>query len=340
MVVVWHRIGMDLDSFIAVREPRWQRLEQLAKLRGMPGAAADEFAQLYQLTATDLSQVRAAAPDPQLISRLSILLANARTHLAGANQPMWKQIARFFARDLPLSLYRLRWPTVGVTIAFVAIAIATAVYISNEPGALDQVGSFEARQDYANTQFESYYSQYPSSSFFARVWTNNSWVVLQSVGGGFTGIFTVWVQYANAASTGTAAAIMYEFGYLGLFFKLIMPHGLLELTAIWISGAAGLRIFWSLMVPGERKRMDAIAAEGRMLIGVALGLVAVLMAAGLMEGFVTGSRLPWLAKDAIGVLVLAGFWTYVIYFGRIAAREGFTGDIDADAAGDYVPVAG
>ena len=256
MVVVWHRIGMDLDSFIAVREPRWQRLEQLAKLRGMPGAAADEFAQLYQLTATDLSQVRAAAPDPQLISRLSILLANARTHLAGANQPMWKQIARFFARDLPLSLYRLRWPTVGVTIAFVAIAIATAVYISNEPGALDQVGSFEARQDYANTQFESYYSQYPSSSFFARVWTNNSWVVLQSVGGGFTGIFMVWVQYVNAASNGSAAAIMYEFGYLGFVLQADQRlDGLLELTAIWIWGAVGPRILLS-----RRRRQGSASA--------------------------------------------------------------------------------
>ena len=80
-----------------------------------------------------------------------------------------------------------------------------------------------------------------------------------------------------------------------LFFGLILPHGLLELTAIFVAAAVGLRLFWSWIEPGPRSRLDSLAAEGRTAAGVALGLVVVLFAREAFMGVVVlvAKRYGW-----------------------------------------------
>ena len=322
---------MDLDAFSAVRESRWRRLQALGRMRRLTGAEADEFTRLYQHTATDLAIVRSSAPDPSLVSRLSVLLAGARASLAGAREPAWREAARFLAWRFPAALYRIRWWTVATMVGFLVVAVTVGVYTATHPDVLAAMGDIDARREYAETAFVQYYSEHPSTSFFSSVWTNNSWVTAVTIAGSLTGILPLYVQYGNAVAVGQAGAIMHEFGYLGLFFRLITPHGLLELTAVWVAGGAAFKLFWTMLVPGPRPRLRALAEEGRAMFGVALGLVLVLLVSGLIEGYVTGSALPWAAKIAIGVAALAGFWTYVIVAGGRAVRAGFTGDIDDDS---------
>ena len=92
-----------------------------------------------------------------------------------------------------------------------------------------------------------------------------------------------------------------------LFFGLILPHGLLELTAVFVAAGAGLRLFWSWIEPGPRTRAQAIAHEGRTAVAVALGLAVVLLVSGVIEAFVTPSRLPTWARLAIGIVGRARF---------------------------------
>ena len=75
------------------------------------------------------------------------------------------------------------------------------------------------------------------------------------------------------------------------------------------------------------------------LFTVALGLVGVLAVSGVIEGFVTGSALPWLVKIVIGAVALAAFWTYTLVLGHRAASDGETGDLEADQAGYSLAVA-
>ena len=82
-----------------------------------------------------------------------------------------------------------------------------------------------------------------------------------------------------------------------LFFGLILPHGLLELTAVFVAAAVGLRLFWSWVEPGPRTRLQAFAAEGRTAVAIAIGLVVVLLVSGVIEGFVTPSGLPTVGAD-------------------------------------------
>jgi hypothetical protein len=84
----------------------------------------------------------------------------------------------------------------------------------------------------------------------------------------------------------------------------------------------------------------ALAQEGRALITAAVGLAGALLVSGLIEGFVTGSALPWWLKIAIGAVALAGFWTYVLLLGSQAVRRGATGDVSADHGGAVLPTVG
>ena len=109
------------------------------------------------------------------------------------------------------------------------------------------------------------------------------------------------------------------------FWGLILPHGLLELTAVFIAGGAGLRLGWTLIDPGDRLRRVAIVEEGRRALVVVLGLIVVFATAGTIEGFVTGSSLPTWARLGIGIAGEAALLTYLFARGRKAATAGFTG---------------
>ncbi len=328
---------MDLDAFTAVRQATWSRLDSLTRQRRLTGAEADELVRLYQAVATDLSAIRSSAPDPESVTRLSQLLARARARFAGAHEPAWGDVRRFVVVSLPAALYRLRWWTVTVTVVCLLLAVVAGWWVATQPEALAAMGTPSQRQDYVDRAFAEYYD--PGAGFAAMVWTNNAWIAAQCIGLGITGVMPLYVMVSNAVSVGATGGMMAAHGSLEVFLQLIAPHGLLELTSIFVAGAAGLRLFWTLVDPGGRPRARALAEEGRALITVVVGLVGALAVSGLIEGFVTGSTLPWAVKIAIGALALAAFWTYTLVLGRRASRDGETGDLEDDQAGYSVAVA-
>ena len=150
----------------------------------------------------------------------------------------------------------------------------------------------------------------------------------------------MYVLLQNAINVGLIGGIMAANGRLDLFFGLITPHGLLELTAVFVAAGAGLRLFWAWVDPGPLTRGQAMGREGRSMVTVALGLIVVLAVSGIVEAFVTPSPLPTWARIAIGVVVWAAFVGYVGVLGRRAVAAGETGDLRAELAGDELPVAG
>lgn len=336
---MWHGSGVDVDAFSALRESRWRRLDELAKSRRRTGADADEMTRLYRSTAADLSAIRSAAPEPGLITRLSILLAKSRVWLTGSHTVRTADVRTYFATSLPAAMYRVRWWGAGVGIAVVAMSILLAVYTSEHPAALDLIGTSEERQAIASEEFASYYTEYDNTSFGAMVWTNNAWLAVECIAFGFTGVFPLYLLYGTVFQLGVAAAVMQEAGMLDVFFKLILPHGLLELSAVFVAAGAGLKVFWTIWVPGDKPRGTALSEVFRTLLSVALGLTIALLVSGLIEGYVTPSHMPWQAKIAIGGAAFVVFWMYVFIAGRAAARSGATGDAEAAFAAERAPVA-
>lgn len=324
---------MDIDAFSASRRDQWDRLDELTRRRALTGAEADELVSLYRGAARDLSRVRTQAPDPQVLAELSRRVAGARGKVTGTREVRVSDTRRYLTQTVPAALYRLRWWTVGVMAAEIAIAVIVAVWTLRSPEAMSALGSPSKLDAYANKAFESYYSTYDPGEFASQVWTNNARLAVICVASGITGFLPAYVLWANAVSLGQAAAIMADHGLLGLFFALISPHGLLELTCVFIAGGAGLRLFWTMLVPGPRPRSVALAEAGRALIAVAVAMTGALAVAGAVEAFVTPAPVPWVLKISVGVLVLAVLWAYTLVIGGRAVRAGVTGDLDEEEAG-------
>jgi uncharacterized membrane protein SpoIIM required for sporulation len=139
----------------------------------------------------------------------------------------------------------------------------------------------------------------------------------------------VIVLWVNLANLGLIAGVMISAGRADVFYGLLLPHGMLELTIIFVAAGAGLRLGWSWIAPGPRTRASALATEGRAAGAMALGLGVWLLISGLVEGFVTPSRLSAPERLVIGTTVWIAFLAYVFTLGRRAARSGETGDLDA-----------
>ncbi|BBY81553.1 stage II sporulation protein M [Mycolicibacterium pulveris] len=328
---------MDVDAFVQTHRPTWNRLEQLVKRRRkLTGAEVDELVDLYQRVSTHLSMVRSASTDAVLIGRLSSLVARARSVVTGAHAPIWREFARFWTVSFPVVAYRSwRW-WLATAVAFFFVAALIAVWVAGNPEVRATIGTPSEIEQMVNNDFASYYSEHPAASFALQVWVNNAWIAVQCIAFAILlGIPIPYILFQNAANLGVAAGLMFGAGKGDIFLGLITPHGLIELTAVFLAAAVGMRLGWSVVAPGNRPRSQVLAEQGRAVGAVAIGLVAVLLVAGLVEALVTPSPLPTFVRVAIGVAVEVAFLAYVVHFGRKAARAGETGDVED--APDVVP---
>jgi uncharacterized membrane protein SpoIIM required for sporulation len=335
---------MDLDVFVAAHRAEWDRLDALVRHRGrrLSGEEADELVTLYQRAATHLSLVQSSAPDPALVARLTTLVARARSAVTGVRTAGWRDVGHFFAVRFPAAVYRSRHWWVPTAIVSVALAAVIGWWIAAHPDVQAAIAAPDQLRELTRPggEYETYYSSHPAGSFAAQVWTNNAEAAgICLVFGTLLGIPVLWVLFQNVLNIAMGIGLMASAGRLDTFLGLILPHGLLELTAVFIAAGTGLRLGWTVVDPGPRTRRVALAEEGRAAIGMAIGLGAVLLVSGMIEAFVTPSGLPTWARISIGVLVEVLFLVYVFVPGRRAAQAGETGDLERADRSEQLPTA-
>ncbi len=332
--------AVDSDVFAAAHRAEWERLDALVKRRRrLSGEEIDELVALYQRTTTHLSAVRSAGFDPVLVAALSSRVARARAAVTGSPMGSWAVLGRFATVLFPAMAYRARWWWLGTAAGSLAVAVLIGWWVARSPAVQASLLPSSQVKALVDHQFQGYYSQYAAPSFAAKVWTNNVWVAaLALIFGVLLGLPTLFVLFENAANIGVSGGLMIAHGRGVLFFVLILPHGMLELSAVFLAAATGLRLGWTIIDPGPLPRAQALAQEGRAAVTVSLGLIVVLLVSGVIEAFVTPSGLPPWARIAIGAVAEAAFLLYVVVLGRRATAAGFTGDM-AEAP-DTVPVAG
>ncbi len=319
---------MDLDSYVLRHGAEWDRLTELTSQRErLTGDQADEVVDLYQRVSTHLSVVRSTASDPVLEARLSALVAGARSVVTGVTLPIWQTIGYFFTAGFPAAAYRARhwWITVGLV--SVALAFGVGWRVINTPGLGESLLDDESIRQLVEHDFAAYYSENPAADFAFQVWLNNAAVTAACLVLGVLIVPVLVLLWTNIANVGVIGGFMVEAGRADVFYGLLLPHGLLELTIIFVAGGTGIRMGWSWIAPGPRTRAQALATEGRAVGAMALGLGVWLLISGLVEGFVTPSTLPAWARLAIGATVWLAFLTYVFTLGRRAARAGERGDV-------------
>jgi uncharacterized membrane protein SpoIIM required for sporulation len=332
--------SVDLDAYVAAHGREWQRLEDLLGHRRRSGDEVDELIALYQRAATHLSVVRSSAPDPMLVGQLSRLVARARSAVTGTSDPAWRDAARFLSATLPAAIYRARAWWGSAMLSSIALMFGLGAWVAANPDVQHTLLPQDEIDSLVHTDFQTYYSTYAHGSFAAQVWTHNAWIAALCIALGVLGVPVLYLLWQNVANVAIIGGVMVSHGRAGLFFGLILPHGILELTAVFVAAGTGLRLFWSWVSPGARTRSQALAQEGRAAMAIVMGLVGVLAVSGFIEGFVTPSNLPTGVKVAIGVLAEGAFLTYVFVLGSRAVRAGVTGDMLAEEAGDLLPVSG
>jgi uncharacterized membrane protein SpoIIM required for sporulation len=330
---------MDVEAFVSVHQPQWDRLAQLTRRqRRLTGTEADELVSLYQRVGTHLSALRAGGADPVTLGRLSGLIADARGAVTGAQAPVWRDISRYFLVSFPAALYVARRWWLSIGLGFYLVAAWLAWRIVAHPEVLDSVATPGEIQHLVDQDFADYYSANPAQDFALQVWTNNAMLCAAVLAIGVLLVPAVLVLWSNALNLGVMAGVMIGHGKSDVFFGLITPHGLLELTAVFVATAAGLRLGWAWIAPGPRTRLQALAQTGRATVGMAIGLTVILLVTGLIEAFVTPSSLPTWVRVGIGVVAESGFLAYVWTLGRRAARAGEYGDLEAADREAAVPV--
>lgn len=322
---------LDIDRFIARHQPTWSRLEELtiAARQGpkkLEPGAVDDLVRHYQLVSSHLAHARAAYDDPGLLARLNRIVAEAGAAVYGRRPRTGSAFARFFVASFPAALWSsMRFVVVSAALLLVP-AVVVGAWVAADPVALDLAIDPAVQDAYLQSEFEDYYSSAPAATFSSYVTVNNIRVSAVAFALGAAACLPgAVILVMNGVNVGVAGGLFVANGQGGKFFGLILPHGLLELTAIVIAGAAGLRVGWALLAPGDRTRGDALAAEGRRSVVLVLGCVLAFVVAGLIEGFVTPAPVPTALRVAVGAAVWLLFVVWVVGQGRRAVAEGFTG---------------
>lgn len=312
---------LDIDTFLRARRPAWTALEAASRRPPRSAAEVDELLELYQQAATDLSIARTRYDEPALTAELTQLVARAQSRLLAPRRPTWQQLATAAATSFPAAVWHMRRAVAVSAAVLLLSALVAGWWVAVNPDVQNALLSPAAREAYLQEDFEAYYSSRAASEFASFVSANNARVgALAMASGVLLGIPTVGLLAFNGLNIGAAGGMFVGADRADVFFGLILPHGLLELTAIAVAGGAGLHLGWAVVVPGDRPRREAFAAAARRSLRVVVGLVLAFLVAGLVEAWVTPSGLSTPARIGIGATAWAAFVAWIGLLGPRSVR--------------------
>lgn len=308
---------MHIDRFIAAHEGDWDRLAALAATarrdpRRLAPGELDELVRLYQRASGHLARARTAYDDAGLHARLTTVVADANAALYGSRPRAGTSLRRFFADAFPAAMWESRRFLAVAAAALLVPAVVVGAWLQASPAALDAAISPAQQVAVLESEFVDYYSSEPAEQFSLLVLANNIRVSLVAFALGCLACLPgVLVLAFNGLNVGQIGGLFVDAGEPATFFGHIAPHGFLELTAIAVTAAAGLRVGWAMLAPGDRRRGDALAEEGRAAVVLLLGCVPVFVVAGVIEGFVTPAPLPLALRAFVGFVAWVAFlvWT-------------------------------
>jgi uncharacterized membrane protein SpoIIM required for sporulation len=316
---------MNLEAFLREGSPRWTELEELlARARSKPERlGADgvlELGRLYRGLVADVAFARRCFPGDPVLERLEPLTLRARQAVYGERTraaSLREFVRRGYWRDV-----RAHRALLAVSlIATFAPTLLAAAWAVHDPAAA--VGLIPAADRAAAAPHVRHLPSAISTqaAFASSIYTHNITVTFAVFAGGLTlGLGTLLLLAYNGLLLGALAGLSIQAGTFSTFVRLIVPHGLLELSCIAIAGVAGLRLARALIEPGVRSRGDALRSDARGAVLMVLGTAPWLVVAGLSEGLVTPRFLPLPAALLYGVVLASTYWGLVLTLGRARAR--------------------
>jgi uncharacterized membrane protein SpoIIM required for sporulation len=312
----------NLDEFVSDRSPTWIELEQLLAHAGNRPSrlGADGVRRLgacYRASAADLAHARRRFPGDAIVVRLEQLVQRGRQGVYNAPSSRLS-VWEFFATRY---WQRVRERKVILAISFLALVVPSLLggyWAWRDPGPASGMVPREYQSvTEPRTPGQSLGTSVDEeSALAAEIFTNNIGVTFFAFAGGLLlGVGTLYVLLFNGMLLGVVAGLAIGAGNGEVFFELVSAHGVLELSCIIVAGAAGLRLGWAIIDPGNRTRAEALRQEARAAIELVLGTAPWLVLAGLVEGFLTPAGAGLATALAVGFALGAVYWGLVLWRG-------------------------
>ncbi|MDX8356343.1 stage II sporulation protein M [Sphingopyxis terrae] len=326
--------GFSTSRFRAEREADWIAFDTLLgrlETRGAKALSSDELLQLpilYRATLSSLSIARATMLDKALLDHLEGLAMRGYFLIYGVRETRLSRLRRFFLYDWPAAVRAVWKETLIIALIITLGALTSWSLVAHNPewyynfvpeemaGGRDPRATVEFLRSTLGHGKAGGEDQGALHLFATSLFTHNSRVSIMSFALGFAfGVPTMMLEYYQGIGLGAMLAVFSAKGLGVDFGGWLFIHGTTELFAAALSGAAGLRIGSAVVFPGARSRLQAAAEAGRTAGKVMVGVILMLLAAGLLEGFGRQLITDTVMRYAIGSLMLA-FWLAYFYIPR------------------------
>lgn len=282
-----------------------------------------EFGRLYRRASSALSRARTHGLEGPETARLNRLVGRAYAHLYVGEPRRRGSVRAFFGREFSRTFRtHLAFFLAAVGLFSLGAFVGGALTAFNPqmpdllfgPGWADELENLASRHVGARNWFPE--EVRPLMSSFIMV--NNVQVAFLAFATGILfGLGTVYVLVTNGLLLGTVAVVVHRHGVAASFWGFVAPHGVIELTAIFIAGSAGLILGYALVRPGKYGRLDALKVAAREAIKLILGVVAMLIVAALIEAFVSPlPDLPAVLKLEFAATLGLAEYSYLLLTGR------------------------
>lgn len=305
------------ELFIKKNTIIWSELEdfytriQKKSLKSMPSIEIKRFLHLFKLSSHDLAYARTHFPKSSTENYLNSLVGRCNHHVYAVRKFSIGELLQYFSSGFPKLLKENKW-YISCSFVFFALGfiLSLIMVLYNDGNAalflpgdmIDGIKSGKMGDGGWN---------YPLMSSY--IMTNNISVSLRAFVFGITlGLGTIYVLFFNGTMLGALTALVYLYSKPLEYWSLILPHGIIELTAIFISGGAGLIIARSILLPCDLTRRHSLVRGAKKAVSLVPGIILMLIAAGIIEGFFTPLVISALWKLIFAAITLVALAIYFL----------------------------
>ena len=316
---------MTLGTFVRKNRPHWQRLETMLGVIETRGprrtnrSFLQELSVLYRATTGDLAFAQTHYRGTTLLLFLHQLVARAHNQIYRPHRLSLRAVDHFFRNEIPQAFRNhLQAVTWSAIVFLLGIALGLSAVQFDERAASIILPTSVLNSIYSGQMWTgSIFSVVPAPVASTFLFTSNISVALLAFAGGLSfGFITFWILFQNGFMLGVVFKLCADYGLLGSLLAFIASHGVLEISAIIVSGGAGFVVANALLNPGAYSRRDALAKEGRSAVRMAVACFPALVTAGCIEAFISPSHFPVGFKVALGLTLGATFWLYLFFTGK------------------------
>lgn len=315
-----------VDDWLHTRCADWERLSDLldrAQARNLRGLSEEELAQLgdlYRQATSDLAVARRDYPRHQVVTYLNQLVGRAHSVVYRGEPLELRRIWRFYTQTFPRLYRQTGRYTLVAALLFLLPGLIAFVITWSTPQAAYTLLPADRQEIIPLVERGEMWTDIPRqirSVASSLIMTNNIRVAfLAFAGGALAGLLTLYVLVFNGLLIGTVAGLCQAHGLSLALWSFVLPHGVIELSVIFLAGGSGLMLGHALVNPGLLRRRDALVLAARQAVRLLFGCVPLLVIAGTLEGFVSPSAWPMWSKFVIGGLTGLLLYGYLLGMGR------------------------